>query len=74
MIAEGDRRARHLALGTPYPSERLARIVAAGAATAAVRGAVRDAAELGEHALRLTLPGDGERVERMLRLSWSSGW
>ena len=70
VIAEGDRRARHLALGTPYPSERLASVIAAGAATAAVRGAARDAAELGEHALRMTPPGDGERVERMLRLAW----
>jgi DNA-binding NarL/FixJ family response regulator len=70
VIAEGDRRARHLALGTPYPGERLARMIAAAAATAAARGAARDAAELGEHALRLTPPGDGERVERMLRLAW----
>jgi AAA ATPase domain len=70
VIAEGDRRARHLALGTPYPGERLARVIAAGAATAAARGAAHDAAELGEHALRLTPPGDGERVERMLRFAW----
>jgi DNA-binding CsgD family transcriptional regulator len=69
VIAEGDRRARHLALGTPYPGERLARVIAAGAAMAAARGAARDAAELGEHALRLTPPESGERVERMLRLA-----
>jgi DNA-binding CsgD family transcriptional regulator len=70
VVAEGDRRARHLALGTQYPVERLARVVAAGAATAAARGAAREAAELGEHALRLTPPGSSERIERMLRLAW----
>ena len=69
VIVEGDRRARHLALGTPYPSEELARVIAAGAATAAARGAARGAAELGEHALRLTPPEDAERVERLLRLA-----
>ena len=74
VIAEGERRGRHLALGTPYPSEGLARVVAAGAATAAARGAAREAAELGEHALRLTPPESDERVERMLRLaSYLSG-
>ena len=69
VIVEGDRRARHLALGTPYPSEELARVIASGAATAAARGAARGAAELGEHALRLTPPEDAERVERLLRLA-----
>src|SRR5439155_171946 len=69
VVAEGDRRARHLALGTLYPGEGLARVIAAGAATAAARGAAREAAELGEHALRLTPPESDERVERMLRLA-----
>src|SRR5205823_2898337 len=41
VVAEGDRRARHLALGTLYPGEGLARVIAAGAATAAARGAAR---------------------------------
>jgi AAA ATPase domain len=69
VVAEGDRRARHLALGTLYPGEGLARVIAGGAATAAARGAAREAAELGEHALRLTPPESDERVERMLRLA-----
>jgi len=69
VVTEGDRRARHLALGTLYPGEGLARVIAAGAATAAARGAAREAAELGEHALRLTPPDSEARVERMLRLA-----
>ncbi len=64
-----ERRARHLALGTQDPDERLARTAAAAAATAAARGAVGDAAELGEHALRLTPPEGGDRVKRMLMLA-----
>jgi DNA-binding NarL/FixJ family response regulator len=69
VVAEGERRARHLALGTLHPDEQLARMVAAGAATAAARGTARDAAQLGEHALRLTPAHSGERIERMLTLA-----
>jgi DNA-binding CsgD family transcriptional regulator len=69
VVAEGERRARHLALATPHPDEQLARLLSAEAATAAARGAARDAAELGEHALRLTPPGRGERTERVLTLA-----
>jgi DNA-binding NarL/FixJ family response regulator len=69
VAADEERRARHLALGTPHPDERLARVVAAGAASAAARGAARDAAELGEHALQLTPPGSGERIKRVLTLA-----
>jgi DNA-binding CsgD family transcriptional regulator len=69
VVAEGERRARYLALGTPHPDEQLARVVAAGAATAAARGAARDAAELGEHALRLTQLDSEERIERVLTLA-----
>jgi hypothetical protein len=66
VTGERERRARHLALGTPHPDERLARTVAAAAAA---RGAAREAAELGEHALRLTPGESGERTERVLRLA-----
>jgi len=69
VTAERERRARHLALGTPHPDEQLARMVAAAAAAAAARGAAREAAELGEHALRLTPGESGERTERVLTLA-----
>jgi DNA-binding CsgD family transcriptional regulator len=69
VVTGAERRARHLALGTPHPDEQLARVVAAGAATAAGRGAARDAAELGEQALRLTPAGSGERTGRVLTLA-----
>lgn len=69
VITERERRARHLALGTPHPDEQLARTVAAAAAAAATRGAAREAAELGEHALRLTPRERGERTERVLTLA-----
>jgi DNA-binding NarL/FixJ family response regulator len=69
VSAERERQARHLALGTPHPDVQLARTVAAAAAAAAARGAARDAAELGEHALRLTPRERGERTERVLTLA-----
>ena len=69
VITEEERRARHLALGTSHPDEQLARMVASGAATAAARGAARDAADLGEHALRLTPAQSGGRIERVLTLA-----
>jgi hypothetical protein len=69
VATEGERRARHLALGTPHPDEQLVRAVTAGASAAAARGAVREAAELGEHALRLTSPGSDERTHRVLTLA-----
>src|SRR5262249_3702107 len=53
-------RARHLALSAPGQDAGLAGIVAAAAAAAAHRGAARDAAELSEHALRLTPPSAAE--------------
>jgi DNA-binding CsgD family transcriptional regulator len=69
VAAEEERRARHLALATPHPDEQLARVIAAGAATAAARGAARDAVDLGEHALRLTPADSGGRIERLLTLA-----
>jgi len=69
VVTDSERRARHLALGTPHPDEQRARVAAAAAATAGARGAARDAAELSEHALRLT-PRDGnERTDRLLTLA-----
>lgn len=62
-------RARHLALATASPDGALAATVAAAAARAAARGAPEDAVELAEHALRLTPPEAGERIERVLALA-----
>jgi DNA-binding CsgD family transcriptional regulator len=50
-------RARHLALATEGPDTEIAAALDAAAEQASARGAVVAAAELGEHALRLTPPG-----------------
>jgi DNA-binding CsgD family transcriptional regulator len=52
-------RARHLALSASAPDAETAAVVEAAAATALARGAPVVAAELAEHAVRLT-PGDAE--------------
>lgn len=67
--ADDGLRAHHLALASRDPDERLAATVAAAAARASARGARREAAELGEHALRLTPAGSAERPERLLALA-----
>jgi DNA-binding CsgD family transcriptional regulator len=67
--ADEQLRARHVALATSVPDGAVAETVAAAAAGAAARGARRAAAELGEHALRLTPPASPERVERLLALA-----
>jgi hypothetical protein len=54
VVANEEQRARHLALGTPEPDEEVATRVGRAADRAAARGARGVAAELGEHALRLT--------------------
>jgi DNA-binding CsgD family transcriptional regulator len=60
-------RARHLALATDGPDGDVAAILDDAAARAVGRGAPAEAAELGEHALRLTPPGaDGDRHRRAL--------
>jgi DNA-binding CsgD family transcriptional regulator len=61
--------AHHLALASRDPDERLAATVAAAAARAFARGARREAAELGEHAIRLTPAGSAQRSERLLALA-----
>ena len=60
-------RARHLALATDSPDAGVAVVLDAAATRAEGRGAPAVAAELGEHALRLTPPdADGDRHRRAL--------
>ncbi|HWN23190.1 MAG TPA: AAA family ATPase, partial [Gaiellaceae bacterium] len=60
-------RARHLALATDGPDARVAVVLDEAASRAVSRGALAVAAELGEHALRLTPPdADGDRHRRAL--------
>lgn len=69
LVEDEESRARHLALGTELPDWVLAGTIARAAAGASARGARQDAAELSQHALRLT-PGDAiERVDRLLELA-----
>jgi DNA-binding NarL/FixJ family response regulator len=69
VVADEELRARHVALATERPEEGLAARVARAADAAAGRGAVHDAIELGDHALRLTPADSPERHERLLRLA-----
>jgi DNA-binding CsgD family transcriptional regulator len=69
VVPEGELRTRHLALAAAQPDAELAATVAAGAASAARRGAPQPAVELGEHALRLTPPDDPDRNARLLELA-----
>lgn len=57
-------RARHLALSTDRPDAELAELLEAAAATTAAQGAPMAAAELGEHAMRLTPPQRRPDVDR----------
>lgn len=57
-------RARHLALSTERPDGELAATLEQAAATADGLGAPTVAAELGEHALRLTPPDDRDALDR----------
>ena len=68
--------ARHLALAAQGPNAALAASIQAAAAEANARGAVEDAVELAEHALRLSAPGSEERAGRVLALGdylWRAG-
>jgi len=56
VVADPLDRARHLALSTESPDTRIAGILEDAAALASTRGAPIAAAELAEHALRLTPP------------------
>jgi DNA-binding CsgD family transcriptional regulator len=57
-------RARHLALSTEQPDAELAAALEQASAVAGVVGAPIAAAELGEHALRLTPPGPRSDADR----------
>ena len=57
-------RARHLALATDGADRRVAAVLDEAAQTASGRGAAALAAELAEHALRLTPPGDRDERRR----------
>lgn len=69
VVADEGLRARHLAFASERADSDLAATVAAAAGRASARGAVDDAAELAEHALRLTPPVSGERPARLLALA-----
>jgi DNA-binding CsgD family transcriptional regulator len=69
VMADAELRARHLALATEHPDEALAAVVARAAASASARGARQEAAELAEHALRLTPPESATRSDRLLTLA-----
>jgi DNA-binding CsgD family transcriptional regulator len=69
VVADGQLRARHLALATTRPDEEIAAIVSSAAAAASARAARQEAVDLGEHALRLTPAASGERSSRLLALS-----
>jgi len=62
-------RARHLAQAASAPDAELASEVSAAAARVAALGAVREAAELARHAMRLTAPEDDAYDERLLALA-----
>jgi DNA-binding CsgD family transcriptional regulator len=70
-VTDPEERARHLALGTGLPDERVASAVAAAAVVAAARGAPSSAAELLELSSALTPPGLGR--ERARRLTGAAG-
>jgi DNA-binding NarL/FixJ family response regulator len=61
-------RTRHLALATDGPDETVAAAAALAAHDARARGALEDAVELGEHAVRLSPAGPG-RPDRVLTLA-----
>jgi DNA-binding CsgD family transcriptional regulator len=61
-------RTRHLALATDGPDETVAAAAALAADDARARGALEDAVELGEHAVRLS-PAGPARTDRVLTLA-----
>ena len=64
VVADPIGRARHLALGTDLPDAEIAATLEDAARQASARGSVVAAAELGEHALRLTPPADDDDRHR----------
>lgn len=77
VVQEFEERALHLALSTEPPEAEIARSLDEAAALASARGAPSAAAELGEHAIRLT-PSDAledhqRRVTAAARTHWAAG-
>jgi DNA-binding CsgD family transcriptional regulator len=68
-VSNPEERARHLALGTAEPDERVAEAVVTAARLAKGRGAPDAAAELSELAVRLSAPGSTALGERKLELA-----
>jgi DNA-binding CsgD family transcriptional regulator len=67
VVGDPQERGRHLALASGNPDAGVAGEVEAAAGLARDRGAHDAAAELLDHAIRLTLPGDDEsRIRRLL--------
>jgi DNA-binding CsgD family transcriptional regulator len=64
LVEDPVARARHLALSTDQPDADLAAALEEAAAAAHAQGAASAAAELGEHALRLTPPQNGADAAR----------
>ena len=64
VVADPIARARHLALSTDEPDAQLAALLEAAAGTASAQGAPMAAAELGEHAVRLTPPDERADLDR----------
>lgn len=67
-VADETLRARHLAFAATRPDAVLVDQLVTAADVAVGRGAVHDAVELAEHALRLTPPGSARYEERLLGL------
>ena len=66
VVAEPEARALHLALATDEANEEVAAAVGGAVQIAVARGAVAAAAELAEHALRLTPAEAGTRTTRLV--------
>jgi DNA-binding CsgD family transcriptional regulator len=63
-VSDVEERARHLALATPSPDGKVARVLDLAAARARSRGAPETAAELAEEACRLTPPTERDELRR----------
>jgi DNA-binding CsgD family transcriptional regulator len=68
-VADETLRARHLGLAASHPDAGLAGLIAAAADGALRRGAVHDAVDLAEHALRLTPSADPDLPGRLMALA-----
>ena len=66
VVGDPVARARHLALSADEPDAELAELLETAAGTAAAQGAPMVAAELGEHAVRLTPPDGRADVDRRI--------